>query len=179
MAASAFSKLVKKQRPPGRTLVLETWVFADDWESRPKAAVCVGLVRMSEQSKTTARHDAEKTADELHPRGGANWIDCFNDHLIRQVVAHGICDPNDVDKPSPTLQMAQDMVGHALTSRGARFIFDAIDRFEIETSPIGVAANREEVERLCELLGKVDLERLSGSTRRMLSHLLEQVEVAS
>lgn len=173
---AGFSKLVKKARPPGRTLVLEPWVFADDWDSKPKAAICVGLVRMSETSKSTARADAEKLADELHPRRGPNWIDAFNDQLIRQVVAHGICDPNDVDKPSPTLQMAQDMVGHALTSSGARFIFDAIDRYEIETSPIGVPISQDETARLCALLANADVTALPIGTRRMLSHVLDQVE---
>lgn len=175
---SPFQRLIKKVRAPGRTLVLDPWVFADDWESKPDASVCVGLRLASQVDKDVIRADAEKRADELHPRRGDNWVEAYNDTLIRQVVALGICDPNDVEKPCSLLRHAQDMVGHALTSRGARSVFEAIDRYEVESSPIGVAASKDDVERLCGLLGKAKVESLPVSVRRTLSYALEQVERA-
>ncbi len=172
-----FQKVAKKARAPGRTLEIEPWAFADDWDGKPKATICVGLKLVSETDKTVARTEAEKLADELHPRRGPLWVEAYNDALMRQVVAVGICDPNDIEKPCDTLKLAQDMVGHALTSRGTAYIFNAVDRYEIETSPIGVPASKSEVERLCELLGKTDVEALPVATRRMLSHVLEQLEL--
>lgn len=175
-AVSPFQRIAKKARAPGRTLVLEPWVFADNWDGKPDAAICVGLKLTSQADKDVARADAEKRADELHPRRGPNWVDAFNDALIRQVVALGICDPNDVDKPCSTLRQAQDLVGHALTPKGARFVFDAIDRYEVETSAVGVAIEQDELGRLRELLGSAPLEAMPLSLRRLLSYALERVE---
>lgn len=170
-------------RPPARTLVLESWVFADAWADRPVGAICVGLRLMSEADRQRARSEAERLALELHPRGGLNAVDAFNDALLRQTVAHGICDPNDVTKEHERLQCAEDAVGIALTSRGARFIFDALERYEIEASSSTPEASDEDLEELSRLLqcGVVDLlpTARSGLVRRLLATALDEIRPAA
>src|ERR1043166_31170 len=100
MPFSAIEKSAPKT--PGRTLVLQPSVFADEWKRKPKAPVCVGLRLMSEADRSRSRAEAERIADDHHPRGGANWVDCFNDALVRQAAALGICDPNDATKQQDT-----------------------------------------------------------------------------
>lgn len=173
---AAFAKIVKQARPPGRTLILEPWVFADDWSSKPSSPVCVGLRLMAEIHKSTARADAEKAADELHPSRGVDWIDAYNDAAMRQVVAMGICDPNDVDKVAPILQLPQEQVKFALSTRGVKFLFEAIDRYEIEASPIGMPAEKRDCERLAQKLAAVDPYTLPLGLRRLISHVLERLE---
>ena len=166
-------------RRPARTLVLEPWIFADEWESKPPKAVCVGLRLMSERDKQRARAEAEKLALELHPRGGPNWVDAFNDALVRLICAFGISDPNDVEQPSDILQMAEDQVRLALTSSGARFIFDALVRYEVETSALAPEATDEDINDLGERIGSGELLVLTGAraanVRRFLRYALDEL----
>lgn len=148
-----FSALKERlSRRPGRTLLLEPWVFADEWEQKPDDAVCVGLRLMSETDKSKARAEAENVARELHPKGGPNFTDAMNDALVRQCAALGICDANDVTKPSQILPLAEEQVRYALTSRGARFIFEAHLRYEVEVSPLYPEASTEDIAELIRSL---------------------------
>ena len=144
-------------RAPPKTVVLDPLCFADTWPRRPKAAVCVGLRTISEAEKTTARAEAERLADELHDQRDANWLDAFNDALIRELVACAICSPNNINQPSEILPMAEVEVRIALTSKGARRIFEDYLRLEVETSPLYPEATDEDIEALVEALGDVDL----------------------
>lgn len=175
---ATFAQITKKPRPPGRTVVLDTWVFADEWDGKPREPVCVGLRLMSEGDKSKARAEAERLADELHPKRGANWVDAFNDCLIRQVAALGICDPNEVTKPSDILPLAEEQVRFALTSRGARFIFDEHDRYEVEVSPLYEPLTDEELAecaRLLEACGPM----LDQPKRKLLRGVLEALREVS
>lgn len=175
---STFSQVKEQQRPPGRTLILDPWVFADEWESKPREAVCVGLRLMSEADKSKARGEAEKLADELHKERNLNWLDAFNDCLIRQVAALGICSPNDVTKPFDLMTFAEEQVRFALTSRGAAFIFEAIQRYDIESSPLSPEITDEEIAELSGLLGSVCSDSFTPDERRLLGHVLELVRDA-
>jgi len=174
---SAFSEVSSRVRLPGRTLVLEPWMFADDWERKPTEAFCVGLRLMSEQDKTKARGEAERLALDAHPHGGPNALDCFNDALLRQVVALGICDPNDVASPCSLLPMAEDQVREALTTRGARFIYDAIHRYEVEVSPLVQEATDDDLLELCDIIqsGEIESARSAPLARRFLRYALEEL----
>lgn len=171
---STFAQVTKAARPPARTLVLEPWVFADEWEHRPREAVCVGLRLMSEADKSKARAEADKLADELHPTGGPNWTDAYNDCLVRQVAALGICSPNDVTKPSEILPYAEEQVRFALNSRGANWIFDEFRRFEIELTPLEPEATDAEIDELCELLGN-ESTVVPSALRKLLHHVLDEL----
>lgn len=173
---STFGQIINKQvRPPGRTLVLPTWVWADEWQNRPTDEVCVGLRLMPDADKSKARSEAERLADELHARRGPNWVDAFNDCLVRQVAALGICDPNDVSKPSSVLPLAEDQVRVALTTEGARFIFDAYQVYELEASPLSPEATDEELLQLSQLLWS-DADRFRTAERRLLKDVLERMQ---
>lgn len=171
----SFSQLVKKRRPPARALLLEPWVFADEWDRKPSEPVCVGLRLMSESDKGKARAEAERIALEYHPNGGENLGDAYVSALIRQVAALAICDPNDVTKPSEILPLAEEQVRFALTSRGAEHIFEAYRRYEVETSAIETLADKDDVTELVATLGKLDVEALQPSDRRLISYLLDRL----
>lgn len=171
---STFREISKEARPPGRTLVLEPWVWADEWEGRPSEAVCVGLRLMSEGDKSKGRAEAERLAFELHPNGGANWLDAFNDCLMRQVSALGICSPNDVKRPSEILPYAEEQVRFALNSRGAEFIFEAHRRYEIEASPLEPPVTDDEIDELCGRLGDENVQ-LTHEARKLLRYVLDEL----
>ncbi len=172
----SFTQIAAKRRAPGKTIVLPLAVFADEWDRRPDAPVCVGLRQMSEGDKTKARGEAERLADEVHPRGGEGWVDCYNDALMRQVAALGICDPNDVKRPSEVLPFAEEEVRFALTGFGARFIFEELQRYEIEVSPLESEATDEEIARLIVLL-EDHAHALTGPHRRLLRAILEELDL--
>ncbi len=163
-------------RAPGATLVLPLWAFADEWESRPEAPVCVGLRLLSENDKLSARSQAEQQAWKLQPEGGDDWVDAFNDCLQMQIDAVAMCDPNDVTNPPEIFPIAVDQVPHAFTSKGAAYVFQAVARHEIAVSSLGELAERQDVERLVALLGKVDPNSLGPGLRRHITYLLEQLE---
>jgi len=170
-----FAKIANIPRPPARTLVLEPWVFADEWGDKPSAKVCVGLRLLSEADKSKARSEAERIASEFHRQRGPNWTDAFNDAVMRQVVALGLCDPNDVTRPCELLKFAEEQVRFALTSRGTRFIFEALDRYEIESSPIGSEIGDDELQELAKRAAIAAASRLRPSERRLAHHLLEEL----
>lgn len=173
--------VIKKQvaRQPARTLLLEPWVFADDWPSKPKSPVCVGLRLMSDGDKSKARAEAERMALELHPNGGHNAIDAYNDALVRQCAALGLCSPNDVEKPSEVFPFAEDQLRMAVTSRGAQFIFDALLKYEVEISPLYPEASDEEFAELIGELGAGTLGAMGGepgrTARRFLRYALDEI----
>src|ERR1041384_1359059 len=129
-----FTEAKAKIRKPGTKLLLPTWVFADDWPSRPDSEVCVGLRLLSENDKTVARSLASKRADELHQVRDDAWTDCYNDTLQLQIAAVAMCDPNDVGLPPELFSIPEDQVPFAFTSRGAAFVFRAIQAYEIQVS---------------------------------------------
>lgn len=182
MTLAAFAKNLPK--PPGRTLTLEPSVFADEWAGKPRDTVCVGLRLMSESDKTIARRDSEALALELHPKGGINAVDSYNDALLRHCVAFGICDPNDVSKPWAGMELPEAEVRIALTSRGARLIYEAIERYEIESSPLN--AELDDGDEMDELIGALERGALSlieparaGLARRLLRYALLEMRTAA
>jgi hypothetical protein len=174
---AAFAQITKAIRAPGRTLLLEPWVFADEFEKKPDSAVCVGLRLMSESDKTKARAESERIAYEYHPNGGEIWIDAFEQALVRQIAALCICDPNNVAKPSSILPYAEEQVRFALTSRGAEHIFEAHRRYETEVSGIEFQADAEDASELADLLKATDVESLTPAKRRLIRYTLEQLSV--
>lgn len=179
---SAFSNIVTAQRAPGRTVKAEPWVFADEWPDKPNEPVCFGVRLMSEADKTKAKAVAEELADALHedgkhsrnPEKVGNWVDAYNDALIRQVAALGVCDPNDVTKAHGLLPYAEDQVRVALTSAGARWLFEQIERYEIETSAVDPMIDESEVEELSVRL-ETQFEDLASGDRKLLAHVLERL----
>lgn len=171
-----FAQAVAVTIAPGTTLVLKPDVFADEWQSKPREPVCVGLRLIPDSEKTKARFTAEELADQVHPKRDHNWIDAYNDALMRQVVALAICDPNDVKKPFELMPFAESDVSDAVTSAGASFIFGALARYELATDPNVAPAGDEDLARLSSLLGLVDASQLRVGLRRTVAELLAELE---
>lgn len=180
MGLAALEKKLPKN--PGRTMVLASWVFADDWADKPQGDVCIGLKLMPEGAKADARQKAEELALNMHPKGGVNAVDAFNDGLMRLMVAFAMCDPNDVTLPWSGMQLAEDEVHLALTSRGARFIYEAIERYEVESSPLNPELTDEEIDELVDALegGRLSLIVISRAklARRFLRYALDELRTA-
>lgn len=168
---------------PGRTMMLEPWVFADNWESKPKAAVCIGLRLMSENDKGVARRDSEELALKTHPKGGVNAVDAYNDALMRHVCAFGICDPNDVTQPWASMELPEVEVRIALTTRGVQHIFEAIRKYETESSPLHREITEDEYSELVLRVDDGALERLTPAraklARKFLAYALDELREAA
>lgn len=185
MTTSPFARTLAELRgeakavPAPRTLTLPPSVFASEWKMRPTEPVVVGLRLLPDAEEQTARAEALRIALELHPDtrdAGDAFVDAYNDALLRWIVARGICDPNDVTAPTQILPMAEDQVRHALTSSGVRYIFDAIERLQLETSPIYAEASFDEVAELLHRLGAdPDVGSLAGITRKRALRVLRYV----
>lgn len=179
---AGWSQQKKASRPPGRTLVLQPWVFADTWERRPAEPVCIGLRLMSDGAKGRARTEASRIALESHEADFEMYLDARNDLLVRLAVAHGICDPNDVTKPHPLLPYAEDEVRDALSSRGARFIHDALYRYQVESSPLCPEATDEELDELMTAIDDGTIDDLprhrAALVRRFMGYALEEIRRA-
>lgn len=171
-----FAQAKAARKKPGTTLVLPLWVFADSWEDKPEAPVCVGLRLLAENDKIQARALAAKAANDRHPEHGADWTDCYNDAIQLQLVALGMCDPNDVRQPAELFPYAEDQVAFRLTSKGAAFIFQAIQRYEVATCLIGALATADDLQRLTAMLAHVDLAALSPAQSRTIPFLIELLE---
>jgi hypothetical protein len=157
---TTLAKAVEKIRPPGCKLILEPWAFADSWERKPSGNVCVGLRILSEAENTTARAEAATLARQLHPEGGDEQTDCFNDALLRWLVATAVCDPNNVDSPAPVFGATdEELIRVAMTERGIRFVFDSLLKYQVETSPLYPEIGDDELGELSTLMlgGAADL----------------------
>lgn len=173
MSVTAFRDLERDTvRKPGRTLMLDPAVFADDWGDKPGEPVCVGLRLMSDGHKSQARAEAERFADEMHGQRDHNWLDAFNDALVRQVAALALCSPNNVKQASEVLPHAEDAIRFAVTSDGARQIFEELLRYEVETSPLYPEATDEDLAELSNRLDDMSLDNLPGHARSAVRRYL-------
>jgi hypothetical protein len=99
---------------------------------------------------------------------------------MRMIVARGICDPNDATKPHPLFELADDVVRAALPSATVRYLFEEIEKLQVETSPLHPEASAEEVEELAAILTDHDVwSRLPADrcvyVRRYLRFALEEL----
>jgi hypothetical protein len=176
---SKFAAQAKEACAAGRTIKLESWVFPEEWTDRPKSTVCVGIRLISEGEKAKAMAQSEEVANSLHdqnsgPESRDLWRDAFNNALIRQVAAVGICDPNDVMKPTELFPLAEEQVRFALTSAGARFIFDQIERYEIEVSEAEPSLTEDQLDEFAASLFE-NFDRLLPQHKRLLNHVFDQL----
>lgn len=133
----------------------------------------IGLRLLSATDKRVILNQAEETIREQ----GATSTDeneAYNDALVRLYVARGMCDPNDVSKPSSFFPYPDLQVFDYLTEAGARGIFDALQRFEVETanSLLYPECSPDEIVELVQRIEGGQLELLGETTRaRVTRHL--------
>jgi hypothetical protein len=177
-----FSQHVaQQQQKPSKTLELEPSAFAPTWEKAPRSKICIGLRGVSDGDESTARAEAEKLAREDYKHEDQdNYIDCFNDLLMRNIVARGICDPNDVTKPHPTFKNAETRVRY-LTPASVRYLYEELERLQLETSPLHPEATDDEIAKLVDaLFGGQALTKLpepqARRVRKLLRYVLEELD---
>ena len=166
---------------PGRVLTVPPTVWATTWDKKPAGNVAIGLRLLSEADLVTATAESVKEAARLFPNGGDDFIESRNGFLLRWMIARGICDPNNAEKPSEILPLAEDMVREALTDRGARWLYEEIERYDAEVSPIHRPITDDELRVLSQLLSVddpfADFDPISElMCRRLLGHVLQELD---
>lgn len=172
-----FSQTIDaRAKVPTRTFVLAPSAFADDWPDKPADGVAVGLRFISEADIQTARAEAARVAVELHDDEEGR-TEAFNDALMRCAVARGTCNPNDLNVPFFDME---ENVRLALTSRGVRKVWDEIERFHLEESPIVAEIKPEEIAELVDRLKGVSFLSPGRQVRirKLLGFCLEELREA-
>ncbi len=169
---STFAKIITQQSyEPERTIVLGVNSYCADWN--PKVEICLGLRRYSDRDVQTARAEAMKTALELHD-DYQGQVEAFNDALMRWLILRGTCDPNDIRLNAPVFEGIDENVRLALTPQAIRFIWDHLERYHIEASPLVKEIDEEETKELVKRLQddpKVD-EKFPPGARKRFKKLL-------
>lgn len=151
---TTFAKaLATRDRTPVRHVIIRSNAFADDWAEKPDdgGEIALGLRKISDADSTTARAEAAKFAMEMHD-DQEGQVEAFNDALMRWLVVRGTCDANDNTINAPLFDGSEENVRNALTSKGIRFVWDEIERFHQETSPLVPVATDEDLLELAELM---------------------------
>ncbi len=152
--------------PPG-TLSLPPEVWATTWDERPTEPVVVGLRLLSEYDRREALKQARSNAAKSE-----RPEESFDDAAVRLLVAVGICDPNDATATSSLFPYPHDQVFLLLTESGARYIFDAMQKLEVEISPRFLEADADDIVELVEMLASGGVEALDDQDRgAALRHL--------
>jgi hypothetical protein len=174
---SAFRKVLQQSRAPDRVIEVSASAFASTWANKPDKPVKMGLRTLSEHQVEHAAAEAARKAWELHADEGDEdgRIDAYNNRLVGLAVAFATTHPENREEPYFT--MAEDLVFHALTPQGMRFIYDALDLLTLETSPTAPEASDDELGIVGdglvsgELLASLDVEQ-ARRVRRILKHVL-------
>jgi hypothetical protein len=177
---SAFAAQRAAFRTPARTKDFPPSIFMDAWQARPTKPTTIGLRVPSDYEYTLARANAAQMAAELHPNEASDGrIDTFNDALVRELCAAGMCSPTNVFEPFfPT---PEDDVRTKLTSEGAKSVWQEIERLAFETSPVHREADDEEMALVSAAL--VTPEIIDGMPafrakriRRLIAFVLDELE---
>lgn len=177
-AAVAVAKPERVVAP--KVVMLAPAAFADDWPSKPKVPVPVGVRLCSLEDIQFARAEASRVATEMHEPDSdeRNWLDAFNDAIMRLVVARATCEPDDVSQPY--WDVADENVKLALSEGGVRALWDAYDALKLDTDQLAPQANDEDLAQLAETLADgsiwaglelTDAERVRRLLRRALDAL--------
>lgn len=153
---SAFERQIATIKPfeqavtrPPRTTIIKPEEWSSSWEKRPATPIVVGLRLLSASDVETAELEAQKAAEN----GGER---AYHETGVAFTVARGICDPNNVAKPHPRLEFAEDMVPLALNKRTIARLFDELERLAVDTVPIYAEATEENIRDLCIILSVDD-----------------------
>lgn len=168
-------------RPP-KVITVDPRAFASEWADRPLEPVEMGLRVIPDEDLQTARAEAAKFAQEMHDDlGSEDAVDCFNDALLRWIIARGTCAPDDVRQPF--FSFAEDTVKAALSTEGVKSISFELEVFKTETSPLLKPVDTEEELDLAHILtegapwGAMGDARARG-TRRLLRVVLDRFSEA-
>lgn len=149
---STFKEFRKtRDRIAKRVLVLTPDMFIDTCENRPNEEVAIGLRKIADGDVQIARAEAAKYAIEMH-NDREGQIEAFNDCLMRWMIISGTCDPNDIAHSTSLFEGSEENVKMMLTPQTIRFLWDHIDAFQVESSPLVPAIDDEDIDRVASRL---------------------------
>lgn len=169
---------------PAKIITVPPEAFATEWAGRPLEDVEIGLRSAPDFDTEKASSVAAARAAQMHDvTGGAGQaaIDCYNDELLRYIIARSTCRPDDSRRPY--FEMAEDTVRHALSTAGVRLLAHEIEVFQAETDPTVDPATDDELQDLAAMLQNgppwvlMD-EADQRGTRRLASVLLDRFGAA-
>lgn len=163
---------VKNLAAPG-TVRMPPDCFVSAWDNRPTDDVLFGLRILS----AADRQNILKEAAERIKDGGesSDYQESFELAVLRLFCAHVICDPNNSLDPSSIFPHPNDQVFIHLTEGGARRIFDAARRVEVEKSPQAKEATPDELIELIDAIGDGVLNRLDRDSKATVMRHLRYV----
>jgi hypothetical protein len=187
---SAFQRLVQgagrgaaaraTTLPAPRTLTLKPEHFAATWPLRPSEPTLVGLRVPPEKDFEGAAIEARRSvADKALPDGEGPAA--FQRAYARILVARAFCDPLNVLAPHHTLPLPDDQIARALTPATIQWLFDEVDKLNVEQSPGYAEATDEEIARLLDVLslddpfGRLGARRIAR-VRRYLGLVASELE---
>lgn len=172
------------RQAPARTLELPVDVFADTGGVRPTKPVRVGLRTIAVLDLAEARQNAAQVALAAHKdHETPEAIDTYNDELLAWIASRCTCEIDDARKDWSLLDgTGVEGIKAALSPAGARLIFDAYERLNIDNDPTQPEATDDEIVRLGEVYADaaphLHGDRLSR-VRRLLSFVLDELRAVT
>lgn len=153
--------------PAARTETLAPDAYLEECEGKPKTPIVVGLRTPNDKDYARARQ--------------AETEDAF----LLELVAVGLCDPNDCRRAHPSFPAPHDQIPIQLKPQTIRYLFDRIEQLHLETSPTIPLASDEELFLLGDALQLGDqltaLEQgnvvAANRVRRLASVLIEALGI--
>jgi hypothetical protein len=173
MKLAAMNEKLGK-RPPA-TLMIKGDAFASTWDDKPDGDVLVGIRLLSSFDKQAIARQAEDRVREIlkSTMTKTDIEQIYLESMLYLACAHAICDPNAIDKDHPAFgDIPLESIFLALTESGARYVFDTIQKVEVEVSTRYLEANTEDIRELASLLSPSTMRLLDQSERStVLRHL--------
>lgn len=166
--------------PAPKALTLDPKHFVATWNLRPLLPTRIGIRVPPEKDFEGAAIEARRSA-AAKTIGDDGQTEAFDRAYARILVARGICDPDNVNAPHPTVPLPDDQIARAFTPATIRWLFDEIDKLHVEQSPCYAEATDEEVTRLSSILTLDDRfadlnPQQEARVRRYLDFVLTELE---
>lgn len=147
---TTLAAIERRPVPAPATAELRPEDFASDWPEKPVVPVLVGLRLPSEDDVQIVRKGADEATAALALSDPESAAHAFNDAVMARGVARSICSEHNVLEAHPVLPLAEDTITQALTSRAIRRLYDALERLQVEQSPLAPEASDDELAELSD-----------------------------
>lgn len=170
--------------PPPRVVKLPVSAWRSAYEGRPEVDIRVGLRLPSQDETEGIEREALRTMrDNLSADTDEGFaLRSYQEAKLVNLVAVCLCDTDDVSACHPLFETPNATLPLVLTKEGLRYLFDQIERLQVDSSPIFPEASDTDVAAMLELLQDGALERIRESNpidharcRRYLALCLEML----